>query len=105
MALALAWALGLALAWAQGQKPKKPRKNPKKQKKQCFGTIGGAGLVGPKDWFFCFFWCFRWFFGSGGLGTGLAGGGTWGFWETLGERGRPGGEDWTGLSWPGLVAG
>ena len=102
MALALAWALGLALAWAQGQKPKKPRKNQKKQKKQCFGTIGGAGLVGPKDWFFGFF---RWFFGSGGLGTGLAGGGTWGFWETLGERGRPGGEDWTGLSWPGLVAG
>ena len=99
MVLALAWALGLALAWAQGQKPKKPRKN---QKKQCFGTIGGAGLVGPKDWFFGFF---RWFFGSGGLGTGLAGGGTWGFWETLGERGRPGGEDWTGLSWPGLVAG
>jgi hypothetical protein len=52
MALALAWALGLALAWAQGQKPKKPRKN---QKKQCFGTIGGAGLVGPKDCFFGFF--------------------------------------------------
>ena len=82
MALALAWALGLALAWAQGQKPKKPRKNQKKQKKQCFGTIGGAGLVGPKDWFFVFLGFFDGFLVLGDWGL------AW-LEEAPGASGRP----------------